>query len=64
MAKYIVSDTNNGTGNFMIADSPEEAFTEYREYYDDSVNIEDLFIYRIDCELKGKALYTFEEVGT
>ncbi len=64
MAKYIVCDTNEGTGNFMLADSPEEAFIEYRQYFDDAANIEELYIYRIDCELKGKALYTFEPVGT
>jgi len=64
MIKYLCSDTDNNVGNMVIAPTPEEAFEEYRAYHDNDADINDLYFYRITAELKGKVLYTFEEVGT
>jgi len=62
MIKYLCSDTDCGTGQTMLGDTPEKAFEEYVAYYNQEARIEDLYIYRITAELKGKALYTFEEI--
>jgi hypothetical protein len=64
MIKYLCSDCEDGTGQMILADTPQEAFEEYKAYWDDNADIEDLYIYGIDCQLKGKANYTFEPVGT
>lgn len=61
MIKYLCSDCEDGTGNMYLTNSPQEAFEEYKAYFDDNANLEDLYIYRIDCELKGKVSYTFKE---
>lgn len=64
MIKYVCSDTEYGPGQMTIAYTAQEAFEEYKNYWDSNVNIEDVYIYRIDTELKGKAQYVFETVGT
>ena len=62
MIKYLCSDCENGAGNMVLADTPQDAFEEYKAYWRHDAQIEDMYIYRITAELKGKAMYTFEEV--
>ncbi len=64
MIKYICSDVDDGAGNMMIANSPEEAFSEYREYFDLSACLEDVYIYRLSRKLEGTITYSFTEAGT
>jgi hypothetical protein len=64
MNKYVCSNVDNGTGDMIIANSPEEAFNEYREYFDLSVSLEDVYIYRLSNQLQGTVSYSFTEVGT
>jgi len=62
MIKYLCSDSDNGAGNMMLGDTPQEAFEEYKAYYDSEANVEDMYIYHINCQLQGKTQYTFEPV--
>jgi hypothetical protein len=64
MIKYLCSDTEDSTGQMVLASTPQEAFEEYKAYWDSDANVEDLYFYRITTELKGEAFYTFTEVGT
>ncbi len=64
MIKYLCSDCEDGTGNMYLADTPQEAFEEYKAYFDDTANIEDVYIFKLDYQLEGKAEYTFKPVGT
>jgi len=62
MIKYLCSDCEDGSGQMILAKTPEEAFIEYKEYYDSSATFDEVYIYKITQQLQGVEKYEFTEV--
>lgn len=62
---YICTDASEGnSGSCAIANTPEQAFEDYCDYFDENAKLCSVNIYKLGPKLTGTISYNFTEVGT